>query len=297
MERLGRRSRKSESNSAGSADAAYALVQALAARIGSTTACKDWIIDSGASHHLCRNRSLFVTFKHLLKPVLVHLGDNSTVPAIAAGMIHLSLPSRVITIEALFVPRLQASLLSVSQLSITYQITFKNSVCYLENCRLESLANGVYRFVPHRPKPIVANVMTLPIQANTACLPTIDLWHHRLAHLSHQTLKTLLPQSAYSGVRSIEALHCDICIKSKHQRKIQRQAAPRATRPFELLHSDLCGPISPELASGARYFILYIDDFSRLTWVYFLQSKLASEVVSVFQEFMTRMGKRFQNIQ
>ena len=145
---------------------------------------------------------------------MVHLGDNSTVPAIAASMIHLSLPSRVITIEALFVPRLQASLLLVSQLSIAYEITFKNSVCYLENCRLGLLADEVYRFVPHRPKPIVANAMTLRVRANTACLPTIDLWHPRLAHLSHQILKTLLPQSAYSGVRSTEALHCDICIKS-----------------------------------------------------------------------------------
>ena len=114
MERLGRRSRKSESNSAGSADAAYPSVQALAARIGRTTASKDWSIDSGASHHLCQNRSLFVTFNRLVKPVMVHLGDNSTVPAIAAGMIHRSLPSRVITIEALVVLQLHASLLSVS---------------------------------------------------------------------------------------------------------------------------------------------------------------------------------------
>lgn len=74
---------------------------------------------------------------------------------------------------------------------------------------------------------------------------------------------------------------------------MEGQSAPRATRPFELLHSDLCGPVSPESASGARYFILYIDDFSRLTWVYFLQSKAASEVVFVFQEFMARVGGRF----
>jgi len=86
---------------------------------------------------------------------------------------------------------------------------------------------------------------------------------------------------------------CDICIKSKHQRKVERKPAPRATHPFELLHSDLCGPISPESASGLRYFILYIDDFSRSTWVYFLRSKTAIEVVSVFQELKARVEKRF----
>ena len=77
-------------------------------------------------------------------------------------------------------------------------------------------------------------------------------------------------------------LYCDICIKSKHQRKIQRLATPQATRPLELLDSDPCGPISPESASEVRYFILYLDHFSRLTWVYFLQCKSASEVVSSF---------------
>jgi len=187
-------------------------------------------------------------------------------------MIHLPLPSRVLSIEALFVPQLQASLLSVSQLSITYQITFKNSVCFLEGCRLGSLVDGVYRFVPFRPKPIIVTAITLLIQANSACLPSIDLWHQRLGHASHQTLRILLPQSTDSGTTTTGSLSCHICIKSKHQRKVERQAAPRTTRPFELLHSDLCGPVSPESASGARYFILYIDDFSGLTWVYFLKS-------------------------
>jgi len=292
-ERLARRGRKSDGGNTETAGAAYASVQALAVRIGHTTVGMDWIIESRASHHLCRNRGLFVTFKRLLKPVMVHLGDNSTVPAIAAGMINLTLPSRVISIEGLFVPRLQASLLSVSQLSITYRITFKNSVCFLEDCRLALLADGVYRFVPHKAKTTLVNAITLPVQANSACLPSIDLWHQRLGHLSNQTLMMLLPQLAYSGTTSTGSLLCDICIKAKHQRKVERQAPPRATRPFELLHSDLCGPISPQSASGARYFILDIDDFSRITWVYFLQSKAASEIVSIFQEFMPRVERRF----
>ena len=216
VERLERRSRKSSSYNTESADAAYASVQALAARIGRKIPYTNWIIDSGASHHLCRNQSLFITFKRLRKPLMVHLGDNSTVPAMATGTIHLSLPSRVISIETLFVPRLQTLLLSVSQLSITYEITFKDSVCFLEGCRLGSLADGVYRFVPYRPKPIVANAITSPVQANSACLPSVNLWHQRMGHLSHQALMTLLPQSAYSRTTTTELLPCEICIKSKH---------------------------------------------------------------------------------
>jgi len=211
----------------------------------------EWIIDSGASHHLCRNRSLFVTFKRLPKPILVYLGDNSTIPAIAAGMIYLPLVEREISIEALFVPPLQTSLISVSQLSKTYEITFKNAICFIENCKLGSLADRLYRFVPHKTNTSMVKSITRPVEANTAVLPTIDLWHQRLGHLSHQTLRTLLPSSAYSSTMSTGSLPCEICVKSKHQRRFERQAAPRAARPFELLHSDLCGHIAPESASGA----------------------------------------------
>ena len=132
-----------------------------------------------------------------------------------------------------------------------------------------------------------------PASANSAVLPSIELWHQRLGHLSHQGLGNLLPNTAYTGSPISELETCEIRVKSKHQRRITRQAAPRTTKPFQLIHSDLCGPISPESASGLRYFILYIDDFSRMTWVYFLRSKASVEVVSVFQEFQARIGKRF----
>lgn len=215
-ERVARRSRNDETKDTETANAAYASVQALAARIGRHSANTDWIIDSGASHHLCRNRRLFVSLKRLPKQVMIHLGDNSTVPAIATGTIRLLLPSRVITIEALLVPRLRTSLMSVSQLSKVYRITFKNSMCLLEDCKLGSLSDGIYRYIPTRSKPATVNHLKPIAQANSAVLPSIDLWHRRLGHLSHQTLSTLLPPSAYSGDLSTKSLPCDICIKSKH---------------------------------------------------------------------------------
>ena len=98
-----------ESETAGVA--AYATVQALVAQISMTSTSDNWVIDSGASHHLCRNRRCFRNLKPLRQPVMVRLGDSSTIPATAAGTVSLLLPSRILSIEALFVPRLQTSLL------------------------------------------------------------------------------------------------------------------------------------------------------------------------------------------
>jgi len=81
--------------------------------------------------------------------------------------------------------------------------------------------------------------------------------------------------------------------QSEIQKKIERRPAPRTTCPFELIHSDLCGPFSPKSVSGLRHFILYIDDYCRSTWVYFLRSKNAVDVDSVFQEYMAFVEKCF----
>ena len=53
---------------------------------------------------------------------------------------------------------------------------------------------------------------------------------------------------------------------------------------FELLHSDLCGPMKPSIG-GAKYYIIYIDDCTRYTEVYFLITKTAEEVSAKFQHY------------
>ena len=52
---------------------------------------------------------------------------------------------------------------------------------------------------------------------------------------------------------------------------------------LELIHTNICGPISPATLGGSRYFLLIIDDFSRLTWVAMLQCK--SDVFEAFKCF------------
>lgn len=88
---------------------------------------------------------------------------------------------------------------------------------------------------------------------------------------------------------------CAIYIKTKQQRKIIKKLVERTTRPFKLIYSDLCSPISPPPLAGARYFALYIDDFSCCTWVYLLLTKTTDEVTSKFQEFKDYIEKQWLN--
>jgi transposase InsO family protein len=71
-----------------------------------------------------------------------------------------------------------------------------------------------------------------------------------------------------------------------------------ATRPLELIHTDICGPITPDSFSGKEYFITFIDDYSRKCLVYFLEKK--SEAFETFKKFKfmveKMMGKKIQSL-
>jgi transposase InsO family protein len=62
---------------------------------------------------------------------------------------------------------------------------------------------------------------------------------------------------------------------------------------LQLVHSDLCGPLYSPSFYGCNYFLTFIDDFSRCTWVYFL--KLKSEVFDKFQAYKALVKNKFGN--
>jgi hypothetical protein len=75
------------------------------------------------------------------------------------------------------------------------------------------------------------------------------------------------------GIEQVDQL-CEACLagKQKHA-SFQQRATRRATRSLELLHSDLCGPITPTTTSGKKYFLLLVDEFSCYMWLSLLASK------------------------
>jgi hypothetical protein len=69
----------------------------------------------------------------------------------------------------------------------------------------------------------------------------------------------------------------------------------RATTPLALVHSDICGPFRTPSLGGARYFISFINDFSRFTWVYFITRK--SEALTKFKTFVAEVTSQGRHIQ
>jgi transposase InsO family protein len=67
---------------------------------------------------------------------------------------------------------------------------------------------------------------------------------------------------------------CEACQARKQRHtSFLAKAEYQAERRLELVHGDLCGPISPVMPRGNKYFLLLVDDLSRYMWVAVIPSK------------------------
>ena len=72
-------------------------------------------------------------------------------------------------------------------------------------------------------------------------------------------------------------------MKGNNTKKTFPSSESKAKGILEIIHSDVCSLISSSSLSGYVYYVYFIDDFSRNTWIYFLKKK--DEVLSNFKEF------------
>ncbi|KAL4290440.1 hypothetical protein GQ457_14G025310 [Hibiscus cannabinus] len=96
-------------------------------------------------------------------------------------------------------------------------------------------------------------------------------------------------QNSLQGVDKVKKVRLQV-LRGKHARlSFPKEATSRATEPLQLVHTDVCGPIKPPSFGKSRYFLLFIDDYSRKTWVYFLKQK--SEAFGAFKNFKALVEK------
>ena len=114
------------------------------------------------------------------------------------------------------------------------------------------------------------------------------LWHRRFGHLNFESLKNLQQKNMVYGLPTIQEVKqvCEGCALGKHHREsFPKENAWRAKAPLELVHTDVCRLMDTPTHGGNKYFLTFIDDFSRMTWVYFMRQK--SDVFSIFKKFQS----------
>ena len=118
-------------------------------------------------------------------------------------------------------------------------------------------------------------------------------WHQALAHVSADTLNC--SSSMYTDghliPRKPNNFHCQDCSLSKSTHSRSKNPHTSATKPFELIHSDLSGKFSVQSLGKAFYYMTFIDDYTRYTWVYILKTK--DQASQAIKDFLAMVKRQF----
>jgi transposase InsO family protein len=253
-----------------------------------------WIIDSGASEHMTNCSHLFSSYFPSSGSEKVRIADGSYSSIAGKGSIKIS---EQITLQSvLHVPKFACNLLSVHKLSkdTNCSVLFRSSTCVFQDQNSGKMIgtaremNGLYYF----DETPLGNKTACGL--NSASSPPVSdqvmLWHKRLGHPSFPYLKYLFPKFA-KEINSSQ-FHCEACHLAKDHRVSFTSKVYSASQPFYLIHSDVWGPSKIKTMSGKKWFVTFIDDHTRVCWVYLLEKK--SEVEQRFKDFVQMIENQFQ---
>ena len=202
------------------------------------------------------NSSLVTTFQSHPSTSIVTLADGSTTCVLGSRTIHLT-PLITLT-YVLSLPQFSFNLIFVSKLTHTFNcsISFFLDYCLIQDLLTKQIIDrgrefgGLYHLETEVSKSVACFGVVSPFEL-----------HCRLGHSSLSLLKKLYPQFL-----SLFSLNCKSCQYAKlHCVHLSPKINKRVSAPFELVHSDIWGPYPVMSPVGFKYFVTFVDDFSRVT--------------------------------
>ena len=119
------------------------------------------------------------------------------------------------------------------------------------------------------------------------------LWHHRLGHIGEKGLRTILNKNLVDGIPNYNIGKndfCEHCVFGKQSRSSFPNGTNKAKGLLDIIHIDVMGPMDIDSIGKSRYYVTFIDDVSRYTWIYFMHNK--SDVFNKFKEFKALVEKQ-----
>ncbi|MCO5582552.1 hypothetical protein L7F22_036449 [Adiantum nelumboides] len=253
-----------------------------------------WILDTGATCNLTPNVQDLCNYTPLKKSFPIRFGNNSTRNALGVGTANTLLSDgKIVSVEKVYyVPKLAKNLISVSQIAkIGTSVKFAENHCVIKHL----LPNGEhYRVLGPKIGKLYLLGCTKPKAEcySVSVPPSPDystlLWHYRLGHLNHGTMKIIASEHLakhFNLPRHSRLSLCEGCIFGKLPNTKYPVSHTKTSQPLQLIHSDLCGALPVKSLIGNRYFIMYIDDYTRFTMVLFLHEKSSGSVLKTFKTY------------
>src|SRR5215216_2317601 len=113
------------------------------------------------------------------------------------------------------------------------------------------------------------------------------MWHCRLGHIGVKRMKKLHSDGLLESLDFESLERCEACLMGKMTKTPFSVMMERATDLLEIIHTDVCGPMSVASRGGYHYVLTFMDDLSRYGYIYFMKHK--SETFEKFKQFQSEV--------
>ncbi|CAI7923531.1 unnamed protein product [Closterium sp. NIES-54] len=251
------------------------------------------LLDSGCSHHLMGTKTVFVDMA--LSDGVKHVrGFNEALQPVegrGTDALQGEARKRVLIPDVLYVPGVQANLLSAGQLKESgVQLQGNGDEMLLVAATGEVLGRACYngrvlctdlRPCSMRSSPTEVVALRTIFSATKS---TPDRLHARLAHVSVETIKSSAKHKVATGLDITPSTGADPpCVSCVGGKLVQQTFPDKGSDAEEALvavHIDLCGPFWVAAKDGSLFFLLLKDRHTRFVWVMPVAKK-----IDVMQEF------------
>ena len=242
----------------------------------------DWILDSGASLHFTGDMNDFINYTPLEKNITANTATSANTQIIGKGTVMMAIEGskHMVRIAPVFyVPDLSMRLLSLG-------VFLRGGLQLNGNTECISLLQDGQEFLTFLPRWDGATIFIIHTYLGTKPSiraaeqifhPDFETYHQRFAHPSNDVLHKIGKYTnSLSGQIQIPENHiCPGCEQGKKTNKVFPSTKTRASKPFELVHSDLKSfPV--ESYHKYKYVIVFLDDFSSNAWTINLCTKDAA---------------------
>ena len=239
---------------------------AMISEVNLTSTNPGWWLDSGATVHVCKDRSLFKTFDANSFVKEVQMGNTACINVAGQGSVELDFTSckKLTLLNILYVPDMRKNLVSVDLLCKKgFRVVFESDKVILSKAGMfvgkGYGSTGMFKFSLNNENA-----------SSVYMVESSYLWHDRLAHINFNSLKLMKKLGLINFSDALDK--CETCVESKMVKK-PFPSVKRDSKILELIHSDICEFNGMLTRGGKRYFITFIDDCSRYLHVYLLRTK------------------------
>lgn len=263
-----------------------------------------WILDSGASDHMVCAKDWLRDVQKLEEPVIIKVASGQTLQCRYVGKVIMvtKIGERELkcTVErVLYVPELSYNLFSIRRVSeLDMQVVFDKDKALIKR-EGRVLCTGSRHDRLYELNVRIQKVSQSEVFVAEKSMDGEELWHRRFGHIGGTGLKKILIAGMVKGMdleqKAVRGDHvCEPCMIGKQTRMpFVEMPLPRSTRPLELIHSDVCGAMTPAAWNGKRYFLSFTDDYTHFSAVYFLNTK--DEVLEMFKTYVAMAENHFDS--